>query len=101
MMMVRDVLSDESKWIKKREAVNAKGDPVAPRSKEATRWCLMGAIMVCTGGAVTRAQLIAAVRAALPIRYKNPWEVVAFNDAPATTWEDVKVVLDELAYHGM
>lgn len=47
IMKVSTFLDDESKWCKNDFAVNADGFATNPCDKDATRWCIFGALLAC------------------------------------------------------
>lgn len=45
-MKVKDLLTEKT-WTKTEYALDASNNPVDPRDVEATRWCLIGAMILC------------------------------------------------------
>jgi hypothetical protein len=87
-MKVRELLSDESKWTRRRFAATTQGTPCLPRDRRAAQWCLYGAIERCYGvhGAEVTCRLIQHLQASL----------ADWNDDPARTFADVKRLVEEL-----
>lgn len=101
---IRAKLSDESRWTKGEFARNARGEVIDRDHPEATCWCLMGAylsespgIVVEDGMSLTdiRKQMreIGRVQEVLH-RSVYGGSLVEFNDAEATTHDDIMGFLD-------
>lgn len=44
-----DLIRDEERWTVEYAATDRQGEPVAPGSTEAVRWCAVGALVRCAG----------------------------------------------------
>ena len=94
-MKVKELLTDESKWIKEWFAMSERGRYVPPNSRLACKWCLRGAIRRCyevvdnlyTDNVVDVEQKVVNVIG---------MSIPKWNDAPERTFADVKKLVEEL-----
>ena len=92
-MKLSELLSDESKWIKGRFAVDSDGNMVSTNDPSACRFCLEGAIYRCCRGPGL-GQILNRVD--IRTRAKGYNSIPAFNDDENTTFEDIKTLLNEV-----
>jgi hypothetical protein len=82
-------------WTKETYARDMDNNPVSPVSKEACRWCALGAIRHCLVDVSLRRDFMFKahdfLQQGIPVRVSTrfPWE---FNDLPRTTFSDVKTM---------
>ena len=79
-MKISELLCDESKWCKRHFAVDAQGNSISYNSVNAAKWCLGGALLKCELSLPKLEEIIGR-------------SVVAFNDDPLTTFQDVREVI--------
>ena len=94
---VRDVLSDESKWTQAAYARDKDDIAVGVTSESACKWCLMGAIFGVAKDINEEKEIINCLRDFLPkidIVVYN-YDVVVYNDAEDTKYEDITNLLDK------
>lgn len=86
---VRDeILTDESRWTQGAFARTAQGRVVAPESKKASKWCLVGSMAsISRVSPETYGELFARV----PVSHQS---VGDWNDSPTRTFSDVRALLD-------
>ena len=93
-----DLLEAPGSWTQHALARNGRGFPVSDTSKEATQYCIVGAL-VRAGGAVQerldpRLCTIMDLCAAVSEFGEDPWnDLVAWNNDPERTQEDVQRLL--------
>ena len=99
-MKVKELLSDESKWVQGNFAVNSQGHYAPSSSDEACRWCIGGAILRCYrnrhyGGNGTIHSIFNKVITKLRER---GWQdgVSDWNDDGTRTFADVQALVTEL-----
>ena len=88
-MKVKELLTDETKWTKRVFARTAGGFRVSPTNKDATCWCLLGAIERCYPGSqycAIRDKVIGFLQ----------YPISLWNDSPNRTFKDVKNLVTEL-----
>lgn len=93
-MKVSELLSDASKWIKGCFAKDKNGQRRCAWESDATCFCLKGALIHCNmPGYRSLCQLIKDKK----LRQKEGVDcpIVAFNDHPDTTYEEVMALLKE------
>ena len=103
-MKIQDLLTDESKWTKGRNARDAQGNGVASRTPEAAAWCLQGAMWKCYGNEAEAIAVAHKMAEALPPTGRgelddgrDPFsELVNWNDLTTTTFSDVRRLVTEL-----
>ena len=92
-MKIRELLSDESKWIQGAYAIDAKGRTVHPQDPRAERWCLLGAVSHCYRDGEEREQIKDRIGSEFRLPLSG-YEVANWND-----WADfseVKALVDRL-----
>lgn len=90
LVKVRDeILTDESRWTKDKISRDAAGNAVFAKDPTAICWCLIGAVDRADGIGSGAGRFI---REALPATFSE--DMVAFNNAPATTFSDIRDLLD-------
>jgi hypothetical protein len=93
-MKVRELLSDESKWVQGIDAVDCLGMGCSPYSDQASKWCLMGAIAKCYDYSLEdRIEVNRVVRSWL-LNNNGVRSVSHFNDTHS--YADVKTLVEEL-----
>jgi hypothetical protein len=96
-MKIKELLSDESKWIKGYFAADKDGNILDDEYNErACKFCLLGALDKCYG---TNANEYRRVRAKIESRIipnETLGTIVRWNDAPERTFADVKQLVEEL-----
>lgn len=89
---VRKLLSKPERWTKHANARRADGEPTALHARQATCWCLGGAVGKCgTSGDSAWNAMKALVKAQ---RLSQPMRLSIWNDAPRRTHADVLALLD-------
>lgn len=96
LIRVRERLSDPSHWCQGSMALDEHDNPIDPQSKEACRWCLLGAIHAETSDNV----MINDINNILVRKYTEKFKrhyfiITAANDVPTTTHQDILTLLDE------
>ena len=92
-MKVKELLTDESKWLQHRYAINADGKDVNACSNAAVKWCLVGAMIKCYPNCDTVYSLVLDKIKEKGTKY---YTLSKWNDAFKRTFEDVKQVIAEL-----
>ena len=87
-MKVRELLSDESKWIRGILARNYAHVECTPKDPNATQWCLAGAVARCYP-TEEHEPLIERIEIAVG------W-ITFWNDNPNRTFAEVKALVDRL-----
>lgn len=87
-MKIRDLLDKPEKWTKKREARSADGLPTSALNEDAVAYSVYGAIKRC----YQKDQFEAIYRKI----YDTVGHVTHWNDDPATTFEEVRQLVNEL-----
>lgn len=98
-MKIRELFSDETKWTKGTNARNSFNDPVSPHDLVAAeKYCLQGAVIKCYGFVDRNIYKLMKNRLLKinDVEGDGPDEVVAWNDAPERTFEEVKKLVEEL-----
>ncbi len=96
-MKAHELLSDKSKWCRRRLAVDNCDRSVAPQSALACRWCLWGALLAVYEGDVdSYRKTFARVSDAIEARTGGNRSIDYFNDAEHRTFEEVRQVLIEV-----
>ena len=90
-MKVGKLLSDKSKWCKKKLAATKDGESCLIFDEFATQWCLEGAIIKCYVMDFETQRKINE-----RIRNKIGNDIPNWNDAPERTFEDVKKLVKKL-----
>jgi hypothetical protein len=95
LALARDLLADETRWVKGRYAVDRRGYSTDPRGRRARRWCAVGALHRAGSGADPAAEreAEALLRAACGARTAVVG-VEQFNDRPGTRHADVLAAFD-------
>lgn len=96
-MLVKELISDKSKWCQGFVARDGNEYPVPAQSHFACKWCLTGGITVCYS-TNDRYQVKSAIERAIeklfPSRFAaGQGYIPAFNDG--ATWEEIHAVLEE------
>lgn len=104
-MKPSELLTDESKWARGCYARDKQGESVPPESQESVCWCMIG---VCLASGIWDSAIDRRLRGVIALEanrglvpslgeYPEVWDihVASFNDAPETTFEQVKRVLVE------
>ena len=89
-MKVKDLLTDESKWVKGAYARTAEGRRAGSCESDAVRFCLLGAITRCYPNAGF-GEVLNRVVDQLPGRAIAEW-----NDDQSTTFTDVRNLVEKL-----
>lgn len=89
-MKVKELLSDESKWTRKAYARDSHGVMIEPRSPSACCWCISGAIERCYQSYAKASEVSEKIKRHLPFGKTS----IDFNDDPATTFADIRRVLE-------
>lgn len=94
-MKIKELLTDESKWIKHNTALTAVGSSCAPTDPDAVKWCLYGAFLKCYRSwyehlTIERTLIDAINSTSKSIRISN------WNDAPERTFAEVKALVEQL-----
>jgi hypothetical protein len=93
-MKVKELLADEKAWTRWAFARDAEGNAVSPESRDACRFCLLGAIRRCYAG--DHDGMWAAMdRLRQVIPAGDAHEISEFNDLPGTTHAAVLAVVQE------
>lgn len=95
-MKVKDVLSDESKWIKGDFAVDENNEPVPRTSDKACKFCLLGSIMNCYLDIEEQLEVTHAVLDEIQNKTGGPMSIPHFNDHPRTTFKDIQDIINKL-----
>lgn len=91
-MKIKDLLTDESKWVQQTYALDEVGNNVYSNNPNATRWCLVGALYRCYGDSSTVLSVIyRKVYTAIGNQLISEW-----NDDPDRTFADIKHLIDTL-----
>lgn len=90
---VLDILNRKN-WIKGRSSRTQEGYLVSPNHPAAVKFCLLGAI-VATYGWENLNKRIAKVSGILRRRGYEADSIANYNDASATTWEDIEQLIKE------
>jgi len=91
-MKIKELLSDESKWIKNNIALNANEEVRAATSKDAIKWCLLGALQKCYHKEVVNCNKIYDKIE----EFIYPKAIHQWNDSNEITFSDVKNLLEKL-----
>lgn len=97
-MLVKELISDESKWCQGHTAKDCDGNKTNPQSKYACQWCLIGGIDACYSTASERLRARESIEQAIKKLFpkqinKGGVYIPAFNDC--AIWEEVHAVLEE------
>lgn len=87
----RKLIEKPERWIKRHFAVNANGDTVLPRSRNACSFCVRGAFRRITSNMEERRASADYVRRVLP---SHPVSLIVWNDNPRRTHKQVLRALD-------
>lgn len=90
-MKVKELLSDETKWIKGDYARDKSGKTAFPNSLDAACWCLHGAIIHCYYQSIKYSSVERLVRKELQLASIHKW-----NDDPKRTFQDVRKLVEKL-----
>jgi hypothetical protein len=91
-MKVRELLCDESKWIKRAMSRSrSKGILKIMVAGDADGWCLSGALIDCYPDIRERDEIILKIYKAI-----NPRTMVEWNDDPDRTFGDVRSLVEQL-----
>lgn len=99
-MKISELLSDESKWCKGRDAQNHNGEAVMATDDGACRWCLFGAALKCYADDYEMKDLVLCkIRDAIQhgtglsliTEYITRW-----NDRSERTFSEVKALVERL-----
>lgn len=93
-MKIKDLLSDESKWIKRNNAQDKDGNVVYIDSDDACKFCLFGAVRRCYRTHYEQEQ-VADIINDIVVDNNLSKNFIKFNDDPRTTFEDIRKVLEE------
>jgi hypothetical protein len=102
-MKVLDVLSDESKWVRDKVAVNTQGIQVAACDPSSARWCIVGAVAKvcdnCLAYSAIMRKISKSVDKLFPQFKLDEQSIgdnaIEFNNHPATTYQDLRAVLED------
>jgi hypothetical protein len=89
---VQELFSKRGRWIKDDDATNSEGHTVAPRSKQATKFCLMGGIEHVYN-TKERTKITNKLAKVLDVRGKDKgyeYEIACWNDNNYRTFKEVK-----------
>lgn len=89
-MKMRELLSDETKWTRRKYAEDRWMNSVRPCEHEAVAWCLKGAALKC----YTNDEEYRKVMDALTFEVGG--RISAWNDSPERTFAEVKALLERL-----
>jgi len=93
-MKIKELLTTEDKWAKTGFAYDKEGKMVASTSPEAVKWCLLGATNICYKDP-DRKKVIRLMMEYVTTH--NPFgNVGRWNDDPATTFADVRKLVETL-----
>lgn len=96
-MKVYELLNHPRKWIKSCLARNKQGDSVNSRSRQAAKWCLVGALEKCYGPEWTGSKFQAAeakLREATQKLFPQfGGDIVCFNNDENTTFRMLRAVI--------
>lgn len=97
-MKVRELLTDESKWIQGKIAQSSNGSYcLSPREPNAARWCLWGAVLKCYWDEdVLRIRAINRIVEKVGRIDSSYKTISSFNDDIKTTFKKVKQIIEEL-----
>lgn len=89
-MKVSELLDSPNKWCQHAYAKNSRGEPVLSYAKEATCWCLIGAIDACypleyVRGPQEHDEIMQKLKDTIGITNVATW-----NDDPSRTFEEVR-----------
>ena len=90
LKVMRKRLEAPERWAKGSFSLNAVGELVLPRSKDAICWCLLGAVYRDVPHAAWE-PCVQALTDALPPEGRN---LTWFNDEPGTTHADIMALFD-------
>lgn len=92
-MKIKDLLTDESKWVKGHSATDKEGYAVNPIGENAVCWCLIGAMEKCYG----RNNALELLRVSIKIVEKIQTNAITtWNDDSKRKFSDIKKLLEEL-----
>jgi hypothetical protein len=104
MMKAREILTDESRWTKNVSALDANRNQVEPYHSSAVCFCLFGAVSHAYWymGPIMRIQKLEVLARTIRVLHPDKFDgesaglrvITRFNDDPATTFEDVRKVLE-------
>jgi hypothetical protein len=83
-MKVQDLLTDESKWLQHMAVDEGQ-----------TAWCLVGAISHCNHESAPYNAALERVRNVLRFSRLSIVDIVEWNDAPTTTFADIRRVIEQ------
>lgn len=89
-MKVKELLSDSSKWTQGSFAKDKFGEVTKIDSKDATCWCLQGALQLCYGNYSINPSIYDKVKSEINR------SIPGWNDTPERTFEDVKQLVETL-----
>lgn len=97
-MKIKDLLTDKSKWTQYTEARDKNNNPIYASNKEATKFCLLGAIKRCYyGDFLYPGSMIEMLsvkrRIALEI---GTTRIDYYNDDPKRTFKDIRNLIEKL-----
>ena len=92
-MKIRELLTDESKWIKGCFAQDKRGEPVGTNSFGAVSWCLIGAVEKCYPDREENTRIRYKI-----INHLRKFDLgdVEFNDNRNTTFEKIRTLVETL-----
>ena len=100
LMCVKNLLDSPDKWIKTFEALDDKGRGTHPKSQEACKWCLDGAVNASSADSVTYITTMRILDRCLDDNNSVSeliagGEAVSYNDLPETTYIDIISLVDK------
>lgn len=93
-MKVKDLLTDEKKWIKKYQAVDNFGKDVSIFDTRACKWCLYGAVIKCYGAGDRG--FINVYKVLFKIRREIGCAITTWNDSTERKFDDIKRLVEKL-----
>lgn len=94
-MKVWQLLDSPEKWTQREYARASDGRAIFAESPYACRWCILGAIQKCYGTGEEALQAREKIDVYNITKGKH-WLISIWNDAPATTWQEIYDTCKEL-----
>lgn len=97
LTQTKSLIANPDNWIKKKNALSAKGREVKPSSNRACKFCLLGALdrVSALNGFTYSVRNEAIYRLEIEVKQVSEYRCVHwYNDAPKTTHSDVIAILD-------
>ncbi len=99
-MKVRDLLTDESKWVRGIYALDERGNGLKSTDPRAVCWCLLGAINKCYGHDLVAQDMVQhLVLERIQPGISDPsgrTSISGFNDSRNTTFAEIRKLVEEL-----